>query len=969
MAQFPIDQNPKKPDAQSGKPNAAQSGTTKNSQIAEQGINMLSKKFTVRRLLTIAIGTGFVCLGLIVVYVMWLNTTLPKMITVKDYEPILVSEVYDRSNHKIGEFSPERRILANFNDIPKIVIDAFLSAEDSTFYQHSGINYFAILRAFLANVRAGEKVQGASTITQQVARSLLLTNEKTYTRKIKEILLAYSMEAHLSKQEILYLYLNQIFLGQNSYGVAIACETYFNKPLKDISIAEAAMLAGLPKAPSELNPVKHPLRAKERQHYVLKRLLEEKKITEAEELAARMQPLNIHEKKNYWELAPHFLDTIRQTLITKLGEETVLNKGIRIYTSLDLAKQLEAQKQVQQGLRELDKRQGYRGPIENIDDVTKIAEILRDTRDEELDKKLPYKVLQADGTFPPHEPLNLTGFVPQKPGDTSAPVKLPVLAQYLTLNEIVKAVVINTDDEWGITQVRFAESVGLIDVESMKWARKPEPAVDSRWAEPITKPSKVLKKGDVILVKIIDDHFISTHINEKLADLKKKMGAKFEIPKSLPDLQSYAEVELEQEPEAESGLLSIDQHTDEVIAMVGGYDYNKSQLNRAIQTSRQTGSSFKTIVYTAALDKGYNPSSAILDAPIVYEEEQEVEGSDNSEKIIKKWKPTNHSNKFFGDILFRNALIQSLNVPSVKILEKIGVSTTVDYSRRLGIFSPLNMDFTLALGSSSVTLYEMTKMFAQIGRMGRRSHPIIVHKVEDKMGKELLGKIYLDERFDSQMSPFSEDFDKRRTAYLAYQAATAAGQVYTPPERAEGEPPPSHQPDKEPPLFFQDPEQLIRPETAYVMTSLLKGVVEEEGGTGQRAKSLGRPTAGKTGTTNQYYDGWFIGFTADIATGVWVGYDKERTLGKNEVGGRNALGIWVEYMKFAHEGLPARNFNVPENIVYASIDNDTGKLASTNSKEVVKQAFIAGTEPKELQDETGNTKDDQQDFYKEDLSE
>ncbi|MEQ1665809.1 MAG: transglycosylase domain-containing protein, partial [Bdellovibrionales bacterium] len=428
----------------------------------EQGINMLSKKFTVRRLLTIAIGTGFVCLGLIVVYVMWLNTTLPKMITVKDYEPILVSEVYDRSNHKIGEFSPERRILANFNDIPKIVIDAFLSAEDSTFYQHGGINYFAILRAFLANVRAGEKVQGASTITQQVARSLLLTNEKTYTRKIKEILLAYSMEA-LSKQEILYLYLNQIFLGQNSYGVAIACETYFNKPLKDISIAEAAMLAGLPKAPSELNPVKHPLRAKERQHYVLKRLLEEKKITEAEELAARMQPLNIHEKKNYWELAPHFLDTIRQTLITKLGEETVLNKGIRIYTSLDLAKQLEAQKQVQQGLRELDKRQGYRGPIENIDDVTKIAEILRDTRDEELDKKLPYKVLQADGTFPPHEPLNLTGFVPQKPGDTSAPVKLPVLAQYLTLNEIVKAVVINTDDEWGITQVRFAESVGLID--------------------------------------------------------------------------------------------------------------------------------------------------------------------------------------------------------------------------------------------------------------------------------------------------------------------------------------------------------------------------------------------------------------------------------------------------------------------------------------------------------------------------
>lgn len=935
---------------------------------------------------------GIFLLGVVgvVAYVMVLNAQLPQMISVQDYEPLLVSEVYDRGGNKIGEFASEKRILTPYNEIPKVVVNAFLAAEDSTFFKHGGINYFAILRAFFANIKAGEKVQGASTITQQVARSLVLSNEKTYTRKIKEVLLAYKMEAHLSKEDILYLYLNQIFLGQKYYGVRVACDNYFNKPLKDITLSEAAILAGLPKAPSELNPIRSSHRAKERQRYVLKRMVEDGMITEDEYQKALEEPVKIYMKRNYWELAPHFLETVRLMLISKLGEEVVNDKGIRIYTSLDLTKQLEAQKQVQSGLRELDKREGYRGATQNVgDDIAAIVGILKETRDELLDKQATYKVMQPDGSFPPYPPLKLAGGdVPSQPTNSTTPAEVvakpesePVLPEYVKPGEIVKGVVTKIDDKWGLTYVRFAESVGLIDVESMKWARTPDPNVDARFATEITLPSKVLKKGDVIEIKVIDDEFRSSRITEKINEQKRKDKKKFTAPTDLPDFKKFAQLELEQEPLAEAGLLSIDQRTDDVIAMVGGYDYTRSQLNRTLQAARQTGSAFKTVVYTAALDHGYSPASAILDAPIVFEEEQEVAGSDSQETITKKWKPTNHSNKFVGDILFRNALIQSLNVPSVKIIEKIGVSLAEDYARRLGVFSPLNNDFTLALGSSSVTLYEMTKMFSQIGKLGRRTKPVIVRKVEDSSGKEILGTVYLDERFDAQIKPIEEEYEQRRQNYLAYQKALESGKDFKPivtPTPQNGAVAPSgatdvqaakvHSPDKEPPLFFKDPDQLIKPETAYVITSLLQGVVDEDGGTGARARSLGRPTAGKTGTTNEYYDAWFLGYTTNIATGVWVGYDQEKTLGKGEVGGRAALPIWVEYMRFAHEGTPAKNFNVPENIVFASIDNETGRLASASSKEVVRQAFVSGTEPSQLQDERGAEKEEQQEFYKEDLS-
>jgi penicillin-binding protein 1A len=943
-----------------------------------------------KKILAVLIGLFFLSIAAVTAIVVSLNSELPQLITVADYKPLLVSHVYDRNKEKIGEFTREKRQLVAYDKTPKVVIDAFLAAEDATFFRHSGINYFAIARAFLANLRAGEKVQGASTITQQVARSLLLSNEKTYTRKIKEILLAYKMESNLSKQDILFLYLNQIFLGQKAYGVAIASQVYFNKPLEQITLPEAAMLAGLPKAPSAYSPLRNPKRAKERQVYVLARMAEEGMISRDEYRKAASEPLKVFEHKDYWGFAPFYLETIRQMLIERLTKEVVEDNGVEIHTSLDLKKQAVAAEQIKLGLRELDKRQGFRGPLKKIEATEEVAAFLLATRNKLLDAQAPFKTLLPNGTITQWGPLNLSGLepVPANAPRGTKPAPTPVLPSYIPNGTLTQGIVTRVDDNLGLAYVRFAETKGLIDLETVQWGRPPDPNADSRYLKEITKMSEVLNKGDVIEIRVLSNTFVSTRLDKKIAEMKEaqqkkavkgKKAVPFELPNDYPNFKEFANLQLEQEPLTQGSLIAIDQQTQEIISLVGGYEFNaNNQLNRAIQTVRQTGSSFKPFVYLSALDKGYNPASMILDAPIVYEEEQEVEGSDNKESVTKRWKPTNMSNKFMGDIMFRNALIQSLNVPSVKIIEKTGVSWAADYARRLGIFSPLNLDFTLALGSSSVTLYEMTKSFAQIGKLGRKIRPVIVHKVLDKDGKVLLENLTLDDRFVNETKVFDEEFEMRRENYLAWEAAQ--------PKVEEGQPPaepvtvtlphpttpngaPARNPSKEPPIFFKDPDQLVKPQTAFVLTSLLQGVVEEVGGTGQRAKALGRPTAGKTGTTQSYYDAWFIGYTPDIAAGVWVGYDQEKSLGRGEGGGRTALPIWVEYMKAAHEGLPVRSFPTPDGIVFSSLDNETGRLASSNSKEVVRQAFVIGTEPKEIQDDSSSSPSTEtQDFYKQDLS-
>ena len=928
-------------------------------------------------------------------YLLVLLNTLPDMITLEDYQPLLVSRVYDRDDNKIGEFFRENRLLVSYDEVPQYLIDAFLAAEDGTFFEHRGVNFSAILRALIANVRAKKKVQGASTISQQVARSLFLTREKTYTRKIKEIFLTYKMERNFSKKEILWLYLNQIYLGQGAYGVGKAAQIYFRKPVSEITLAEAALLAGLPQAPSRYSPTRNPRAAKLRQRYVLNRMVEDNFITSEEAQAEDQKPVEVYLRKNYKDLTPFFLETVRIMLVKELGEKAVLDEGLQVFTSLDLDKQIEAQKQLKKGLRDLDKRQGYRGPLKNIQDPQAVADFLLEARDELMSSASAKRVLHPDGTFISREPLNLS--LLDKDGN---PRK--VFPDYVEADQIVKAIVTQVDDRWGLVTVRFAESQGLIDLETMKWARKPNPGVPYGYVH-VKKPSQALKKGDIIQVRLVSDKFSSQRIDKELKKLKRKEGSKYKRPEDLPNFKTIARVELEQEPIVEGALISFDQNTQELLAMVGGYDFSRSEFNRAYQSVRQTGSAFKALVYSSALDKNYTSASLLLDAPVVFEEAKEKSASDGGTKKaegdagdeieVEKWKPANHSKKFFGDILFHEALSRSLNVPTVKILKDIGVNWVINYARRLGIFSPLNRDFTLALGSSGVTLYEMTKVFSQFGRLGRRISPIIIKKVLDKDGNELLSNVSLDQQFQEEMAALNREFEARRQAYLRYKkgrgaAGAASGQTAEQENSKEqgGSADPSAtnesvaqalekapqkiskvNPAKEPPFYFENPNQLISPETAYITTSLLQGVIRDSMGTGRRASSLGRPVAGKTGTTDGYYDAWFVGYTPDIATGVWVGFDKEQTLGRGEAGGRAALPIWLEYMKFAHKDVPVRGFSVPPGIVFANIDSESGKLGSATSKKLIRQAFKEGTEPTELSRE--NELQEETDFYKEELSE
>lgn len=885
----------------------------------------------------------------LVALIVSVNNSLPEVVTLKDYKPLLVSNVYAKDGRKIGEFFRERRVLVPFEKIPKVVVQAFMAAEDSEFYEHKGINLQAIMRAMLVNIKAGHTVQGGSTITQQVAKTLLLSSERTITRKIKDVLLALRMEKNLTKEDIMYLYLNQIFLGQSSYGIGVAAETYFRKPVEKLTVAEAALLAGLPQAPSRYSPVVNPKRAKERQRYVLRQMAEKGFIEASVAEAAARAPIRVFIKEKYDEIAPFYLETIRQMLVKKLTEEVVLDQGIRIYTGLDYDKQIAAQKSVEMGLRELDKRQGFRGPIKNL-------------AGEEIEKFLADELKKLKSQVSSARLIDENGEMTIVPETDLAKSddKASGLPEWLGQGEIVQGVVAKVDDALGVVYVRVPGGKGLIDLESMRWARKPNPEVSPE-SQPLNKPSLALKEGDVIQVKIVEGQFRSERLN-KMASPKAKN------PIQLPSFVGQILLALEQEPLVEGALMSLDLQNDEVIAMVGGKNFEKSEFNRTIQAARQTGSSFKSIVYAAALDKGYTPATPILDAPMVFEgqEAEEQEGQESASrsksakgdenKQTKTWKPTNHSKTFEGDILFRNALVKSLNLPTVRIIEDIGVSWSIDYSQRLGIFSPLNKDFTLALGSSSVTLYEMTKVFGHFGRLGKRMRPTMVQKVLDRQGRVLVEKISLDERFQEAQQPIEEAFDKRREEFLALRDKYNA---------TNDDPELKEKLSKYPKLFFDDPDQLIDPATAYLTTTLLRATIEEAGGTGGRARAIGREVAGKTGTTNGYFDGWFIGYTPQISTGVWVGFDQEKTLGVGEVGGRVALPIWVNYMAAAHRKLPDMSFPVPPGIVFASIDNVTGKLPSASSRNVIRQAFREGTEPTAA----SSRKEEEADFYKQDLSE
>ena len=759
----------------------------------------------------------------------YLSKNLPQISSLTQYHPPIITTVYSDDGRKIAEFFEERRIIKPLEEMPSALINAFIAAEDSRFYKHKGIDFYSILRAFFKNLEAGTIVQGGSTITQQVTKSFLLTPQKTYTRKIKEAILAYRIDKAFNKKEILYLYLNQIYLGHGAYGVEAAAENYFGKSISELNLAECAILAGLPQAPSKYSPFRHPERAKQRQIYVLNRMVAEGYIPQSKASEAINTEVEIKPRRNlYIEQIPYYTEQVRRYVEEKYGREVLYTQGLKIYTAANIEMQNIAQDEIVKGLYELDKRQGFRGPLKRL--------------------------------------------APEEIESFSETIQAKLEKDPLVVGRTTKGVVIKVNNKNKTVTVRIGNSLGKIALADMEWARKPDIEV-AYYEVKVKRPSEALTSGDVIWVKV----------------------------KEKTEESDVWQLALEQEPEAQAALLCLEAETGFVKAIVGGRDFRDSQFNRAFQSRRQPGSAFKPLIYAAALDKHYEeeperfytPASVIIDSPIVFKDEERD----------FTWKPKNYKERFFGPTLMRDALAKSRNVVTIKILQDIGIDYAIEYANKLGIHSDLSKDLSIALGSSGVSLLELTKAYSVFANRGYLIEPVFITKIEDRDGNVL-----------EEMSP----------------------------ERI----------------------KVIDETTAYLMTHLLEGVVKH--GTGWRVKALNRPVAGKTGTTNNLFDAWFMGYTARYITGTWVGFDDEAPLGKSETGSRAASPIWLGFMQRIVADKTPKIFEVPEGVVFTQIDAETGLLPIPESKETVFVCFKEGTEPTEYSLKPGEIADTSE-FFKKDL--
>ena len=812
----------------------------------------MKKRSLMRRIFFVL---AYLALGLVAVGVftaagvyMYFTHGLPRIETLRNYRPNIISTVYALNGEVIGEFFDERRIVVPIDEIPRFLIDAFLAAEDSRFFEHKGLDYQAIARAFLKNIEAGEIVQGGSTITQQVARSLLLTRERSWSRKIREAILAARIERYLSKREILHLYLNQMYLGHGAYGVEAAAENYFGKRVIDLNLAEAAVLAGLPRAPSKNSPYNYPENARKRQVYVLERMVDEGYVLPEESEKALETPLEIKARQNrFLEVAPYFTEQIRQTVEKKYGRETLYQEGLKIYTTLNVDMQKVAETAVSEGLRALDKRQGYRGPEKSL-------------TEDEISQFLD-GVEQRLRNAPIVEGEEYLGVVTELSGES--------------------------------VTVMVGRHKGHLSLKDMAWAREPNPEVAYNTVR-VENPADVLKGGDVIRVRV----------------------------KAI-DPEGVLNLALEQIPKVQGALISLDLKTGYVVALIGGRDFRDSQFNRAIQARRQPGSAFKPIVYAAAIDRDYTPASIIVDSPIIYDATQDYD----------VWKPKNYEERFYGPTTLRTALVKSRNVITVKIAQDLGVDYLIDYARGLNLNGPFNRDLSMALGTSGISLIELTKTYAIFANHGREVRPIFVRKIVDRDGNIL----------EENLPPILPEGGNGPKSTLESLGAGIEGEGQTRLSASRSDIATALDKDFADTSEARISRQLIGPETAYIITNLLKGVVQN--GTGWRAKALGRPCAGKTGTTDSLYDAWFIGYTPNLIAGVWVGFDEEASMGKFETGSRAASPIWLAYMREVLKDKPITDFTVPQGIVFKKIDAKTGLLASSNDDGAIFECFKEGTAP------------------------
>jgi len=728
---------------------------------------------------------------------------LPWIDSIKDYKPSQATIVYSDDDRVLGRFTLEKGVPVPLAKIPKFLKDGIVAVEDARFYSHHGIDIQGITRAFWVDVFSMSLKEGGSTITQQVAKNLFLTPEKSIKRKVKEMMLAIKMEKQLTKEEILDLYLNRIYFGHGVYGVEMAARTYFGKHVSELSLAECALLAGLPKAPSQYSPYVNYNKAKARQYIVLNRMVDEHFIKKEEMLEAYQTPLQLKSLKNRMELAPHLMEQIRIHLEENYGEKEVYNGGLRVHTTINAQWQRAAVDALQEGLRSVDKRQGYRGPI--------------DQKDPEKSKVIGLA------------------------GEILAPAAVKP-------GEIVTGTVIEVKTGFAMVEARGLK--GQIRLADMAWAGKRLSTDGGKVLRnaPVRNAADVLTVGDVIAVRI------------KTVDLVKKK----------------ASFSLEQDPLVEGALVAIEPSTGYVRAMVGGYDFAKSEFNHAVQARRQPGSAFKPFIYAAALEHGYSPASVIDDSPITFDE-----------NLPRTWKPENYDHKFYGPTTLRESLAYSRNIPTVKLLKEVGVGKVTDFAKKVGIQGPFQRDLTLALGSFSASPLELTSAFAVFAAKGTRSTPIFIKYIANEEGETL-----------ENNSP-------------TYEAA-------------------------------------VDPATCYLATSMMQDVVRY--GTGRGASALGRPLAGKTGTTNNSVDAWFLGFSPTLAAGVWVGFDNNRPMGK-ESGASAALPIWTRFMGRALQDIPVDDFPMPDSVVSVKINPATGgvgieDVASEPGVAFDIEYFRRGDEPK-----------------------
>ncbi len=692
-------------------------------------------------LIVIVAAAGAIC-GLLLVY----STDLPQVTELEHYRPSTITQLYDDQDRVIGQFALQRRVIDSYNDFPKVLRDALTSTEDKEFERHWGVDVWRVFGAAWRDVVLDSRAQGASTLTMQLARNLFLSPDRNFRRKMQEVMLSIQIERRFTKQQIFALYANQIYLGHGVYGFEAGANFYFSKKAKDLTLEEAAVLAGLPKAPNYYSPINNPERALRRRNLVINNMLEDGKITAAEALRAKDAPLKLNLQAEPNDIAPYFVEEIRQYLEKKYGAEEVHEAGLRVYTSLNLEMQRAAQQAVRDGLATYERRHGWKGNLLNI-----IAN---------GDTLATYHHVDWDGAIAP--------------------------------GSYVHALVTEVDPL--VATIKFGNYEARLGPEEIKWTRHPS-------------AREFLTVGDLVYVKV--DELNGT----------------------------FSRVSLEQESGVQGALLALDNSTGDVKAMVGGRDFEQSKFNRSTQALRQVGSSFKPYIYTAAIDQGLTPDDTVLDAPVTFNTSS------------GPYTPHNYDGKFEGVITFRHALAESRNIPALKVTERIGgIKTVIEYARKFGITSPLLPYLPVALGAADITLAEQTAAFTTFPNDGVRVTPRYIRKVTDYEGRVL-----------------EEN--------------------------------------------YPEVKDVVSARTARIMTYMLREVVLH--GTGYAASKLNHPLGGKTGTTNDFTDAWFVGFSPSLTCGVWVGFDEKKTLGNKETGAMAALPIWMDFMRVALQGRESEDFAAP----------------------------------------------------------